>query len=114
MKKPDHFLTVGPIGSRNDTTTFFRTAKGDIKLMCGCFLGTVDAFLEKVTSTHGDNKHAVSYRAAAALALAQVDTTVTDDEPPKKRSIGGVEFIQRVIDRVEIDTHNEQEEQNNA
>lgn len=84
VKKPDQYLTVGPIGSRNDTTTFFRNAKGVIKVKCGCFIGTIDAFLEKVTSTHGDNKHAVAYRAAAALALVQVDTTVTDDEPPKE------------------------------
>ena len=87
MKKSDHYLTVGPIGSRNDTTTFFRNAKGVIKVKCGCFIGTIDAFLEKVTETHSNNKHAVAYRAAAALAVAQIDTTVTDDKLPKEREI---------------------------
>lgn len=80
MKNPDHYLTVGPIGSRNDTTTFFRNAKGIIKVKCGCFIGTIDEFLEKVTETHSNNKHAVVYRAAAALAVAQIDTTVTYDD----------------------------------
>ncbi|MDD6936782.1 MAG: hypothetical protein PUI99_07645 [Clostridiales bacterium] len=77
----DHVLVIGPIGSRNDYTTFMRNKRGEILVKCGCFLGTADEFLTKVQNTHGDSKHAVVYRAAVALAVDQIDTTPeTEDE----------------------------------
>ena len=44
VEKSDHYLTVGGIGSRQDTTTFFRTQSKEIKVRCGCFLGTIEEF----------------------------------------------------------------------
>ena len=41
------YLVIGPIGSRNDITTFFKTANNDIKVSCGCFTGNIEEFLEK-------------------------------------------------------------------
>ena len=79
IDKRDHILNIGPIGSRNEFTTFFRTKDRKIKVSCGCFLGTIDEFLEKVEQTHGDSKHAIVYRAAADIALAQIDTSDEDD-----------------------------------
>ena len=79
IDKCGHILNVGPIGSRNEFTTFFRTKDRKIKVSCGCFLGTIDEFLEKVEQTHGDSKHAIVYRAAADIALAQIDTSDEDD-----------------------------------
>ena len=71
--KPTDILTVGPIGSRDATTTFFRDKSGGISVVCGCFIGTLDEFAEKVTATHGDNKHAKAYRAAVELAKVQME-----------------------------------------
>ena len=79
INKCSHILNVGPIGSRNEFTTFFRTKDRKVKVSCGCFLGTIDEFLEKVKQTHGDSKHAIVYRAAADIALAQIDTSDEDD-----------------------------------
>jgi len=78
--RAEHLLTIGAIGSRNDFTTFFRNKKGEIKVKCGCFLGTVDEFLAKVQQTRGDTKFAVVYRACVTVALAQIDTTPYEGE----------------------------------
>ena len=74
-----HYLVVGPIGSRNDYTTFFRSKEGTIKVKCGCFMGTIDEFLYKVEITHGDSKYAKVYRMATEMALAQID--ISDKKP---------------------------------
>ena len=71
--KTSHVLVLGPIGSRNDFTTFYRDKDNEITVKCGCFLGKIDKFLQKVTETHGDNKYALVYRAAAEVAKAQID-----------------------------------------
>ena len=78
--RAEHLLTIGAIGSRADFTTFFRNKKGEIKVKCGCFLGTVDEFLAKVQQAHGDTKFAVVYRACVTVALAQIDTTPYEGE----------------------------------
>ena len=75
----DHILTVEPIGSRNATTTFFRDKNGEISVVCGCFYGNIDNFLKKVEKTHGDNRHAKAYRAAAELARIQIDLTKEEE-----------------------------------
>ena len=69
----EHYLVMGPIGSRNAFTTFFRTKERNIKVVCRCFFGTIDEFLAKVKQTHGDSKHAKVYRAAVEVALAQLE-----------------------------------------
>lgn len=56
------------IGSRNDTTTFFRTQSKQIHVKCGCFSGTIDEFETTVRTTHGDNMHAKMYRLAIQMA----------------------------------------------
>lgn len=68
-----HVLVIGPIGSRNDFTTFFRDKDSEITVKCGCFLGKIDKFLEKVSKTHGDSKYAIVYRTAAEIAKQQID-----------------------------------------
>ena len=69
----EHYLVIGPIGSRNAFTTFFRTKDRKIKVICGCFFGTIDEFLAKVKLTHGDSKHAKVYQVAVEVALAQLE-----------------------------------------
>ena len=70
--KPDHIVAVGPIGSRNEYTTFYRNKSAGITVKCGCFLGGMDEFLKKVFETHGNSKHAEVYRIAAELAQKQI------------------------------------------
>ena len=62
----DIFL-VTKIGSRNDTTTFFKSKENEIWVNCGCFSGNIDQFATKVTETHGDNEHGQAYRLACLL-----------------------------------------------
>ena len=68
-----HVLVIGAIGSRNDFTTFYRDKDNEITVKCGCFLGKIDRFLEKVTQTHGDSKYALVYIAAVEVAKLQID-----------------------------------------
>lgn len=77
---PSHVLVIGAIGSRDDFTTFFRDKDNEITVKCGCFLGKIDKFLEKVTQTHGDSKYALVYRAAVEVARLQIDLS---GEAPK-------------------------------
>ena len=75
-----HVLVIGAIGSRNDFTTFYRDKDNEITVKCGCFLGKIDRFLEKVIQTHGDSKYALVYRAAVEVAKLQIDLS---GEAPK-------------------------------
>ena len=63
----EHYLVMGPIGSRNAFTTFFRTKDRKIKVICGCFFGTIDEFRKKVISSYGDGKLAKEYLMVADL-----------------------------------------------
>ena len=80
VRRSTHYLVMGPMGSRNAHMTFFRDKEGTIKVVCGCFYGDIHAFLEKVTQTHGDSKHARVYRAAVQVALEQIDTEPIKEE----------------------------------
>ena len=66
------YITILPIGSRNDVTTFYKTDSG-IDVKCGCFNGSIEKFLKAVEETHGDNKYGKAYRAAAELAKIQIN-----------------------------------------
>ncbi len=63
VRQTSDYLTIGPIGSRESFTTFYRTENG-VSVSCGCFCGTLDEFAAKVDETHGDNKHGKAYKAA--------------------------------------------------
>ena len=78
--KMSHYITVGPIGSRGDFTTFFRTKYLTIGVKCGCFKGDTDKFFEAVEKTHGKNKHARAYKVAIALAKLQIDLSKEDSD----------------------------------
>lgn len=78
--KTSHYLVVGPLGSRDDFTTFCRTKHLTIGVKCGCFRGDIDQFFEAVEKTHGNNKHARAYKAAIALAKLQIDLSKEDSD----------------------------------
>ena len=70
IQKTRDYLTVGPVGSRNDFTTFAKDQNGNVAASCGCFYGTLDEFSEKVGATHGNSNFGAEYRAAIELAKA--------------------------------------------
>ena len=63
---------IGAIGSRNDTTTFFKCKDGKIRVSCGCFFGNLEEFAVKVKQTHGDNEHGRVYMLAIEMAKARI------------------------------------------
>ena len=68
-----HYITIGPIGSRNDYTTFYRTSNNTIDVKCGCFHGSIQDFRKKVKKTHGNSKYAKEYIAASYLAIRHIE-----------------------------------------
>lgn len=68
------YITIGPIGSRSATTTFYRRSDGVTMVVCGCFHGTINEFEQRVNDVHADNKHGQAYRAAIALARIQMNS----------------------------------------
>lgn len=71
--KQNHIYIVPHIGSRNGTTTFFRTADRKIWVNCGCFSGDIDRFAAAVKKTHGENQYAKDYAAAIERAKDWID-----------------------------------------
>ena len=49
------YLVIGPIGSRNDKTTFYKGING-IYVHTGCFEGTLKQFEDAVNETHKNNE----------------------------------------------------------
>lgn len=73
MKSSD-CITIGAIGSRDDTTTFYRGTDGGIYVSCGCFSGSIDDFAAEVKQVHAGTKHERTYLLAIELAKAQIET----------------------------------------
>lgn len=67
-------ITIGAIGSRDDTTTFYRGEDGGIYVSCGCFNSSIDDFAAKVKQVHAGTKHEKTYLLAIELAKAQMET----------------------------------------
>ena len=76
----NRLLTIGNIGSREDTTTFCYARGGIIQVACGCFRGTIEAFAEKVKEIHGDNKYGKQYALAIELAKLTICTDKAEGE----------------------------------
>ena len=71
--KDTHVLQIGAIGSRDDTTTFFRTKDKKIYVRCGCFEGDIEKFEKAVEKKHKDTKHEKAYKLAIELAKLQIE-----------------------------------------
>ena len=63
-----HFFVQGPIGSRNDFVTFYRTTNNTVGVRCGCFSGSLQEFVNQVEETHGGSRYEKEYKLAAELA----------------------------------------------
>ena len=68
IKNPTDYIVIGPIGSRNDYTTFYKTKDSNIHVVCGCFIGTIDEFEARIKETHKGNKYEKAYLNAITLA----------------------------------------------
>ncbi|MCE5212631.1 MAG: hypothetical protein LLG40_13895 [Deltaproteobacteria bacterium] len=57
------------IGSRKSSTTFFQNENG-IFVVCGCFQGTFNSFIEKVKNQYPDktNQHRIEYEKEIEIA----------------------------------------------
>lgn len=71
IKSTQDYLVVGPIGSRDDYTTFYR-AKGGMRVCCGCFNGSIGEFLQAVKTKHKGTRYELDYIAAAEFAKLKV------------------------------------------
>ena len=67
------YIVIGPIGSRNCFTTFYKCYDNSIRVICGYFRGSIDEFIDKVSKTHGDSKYAKEYNSACALATIHIE-----------------------------------------
>ena len=72
IKVKSDILTIGLIGSRNDTTTFFKTKDKKINVCCGCFRGTIEEFEKAVEETHGGSFYEKQYKIAIELAKISI------------------------------------------
>ena len=61
LRGKNDIVSITNIGSRGDTTTFFKTVDGGIGVVCGCFNGTIENFKNAVLKKHGDNIYGKSY-----------------------------------------------------
>ena len=73
VKKDDDYMVVGGAGRYNRFTTFFKCRDKTIKVICGCFFGTIIEFRAKVKETHKGNKHEKVYLAMADMVELQLD-----------------------------------------
>ena len=67
------FCVFNNFGSRNRSTTFFRTKENVIYANCGCFYGTLKEFENKVNINHGNNKHGKEYLAIIEVVKIKFD-----------------------------------------
>ena len=63
----EDYTTIKGFGCNCRNTTFFKSEDDDVKVVCGCFYGTLDEFRKKVKETHGDSKYATEYLMIADL-----------------------------------------------
>ena len=68
MTSNKDLMNIHGLGSRFDTTTFYRGKENTIYVVCGCFNGTLEEFENRVELTHGDNKFGRDYKMAIKLA----------------------------------------------
>lgn len=62
IKTTSDICSMSGFGSKYRTTTAFRTKNGDVHVSCGCFFGSLEAFRQRVESTHGNNLYGREYK----------------------------------------------------
>ena len=68
------YIVIGPIGSRDDYTTFYLTKDKEIMVSCGCFNDTIDEFIKAVNKTYKNNdKYKKQYLSTITYAKTLID-----------------------------------------
>ena len=68
------YIVIGPIGGRNDFTTFYLTKDKEIMVSCGCFNDTIDEFIKAVNKTYKNNdKYKKQYLSTITYAKTLID-----------------------------------------
>ena len=63
VSKQSQWLLIGPAKSSGRFTTAFVDEKLGVRVVCGCFTGTIAEFSEQIEKSHKDNKeHLEQYR----------------------------------------------------
>ena len=62
VKTTGNICSMSGFGSEYRTTTAFRTKDGGVHISCGCFQGNLEAFCQRVESTHGNNLYGREYK----------------------------------------------------
>ena len=62
IKTTGDICSMSGFGSEYRTTTAFRTKNGDVHVSCGCFQGNLEAFCQRVESTHGNTLYGREYK----------------------------------------------------
>ena len=73
VENNNDYMVVGGAGRYDRLTTFFKCRDKTIKVICGCFFGTIIEFRAKVKETHKGNKHEKVYLAMADMVELQLD-----------------------------------------
>ena len=73
IAKTTEIFLAGPIGSRNDFTTFYKNKNDGISVKCGCFNGSIDDFENTVKENHNGTKHEKTYLKLIELAKIQIE-----------------------------------------
>jgi len=59
IKNTADFLQIGPAKSSGRFTTAFVDKKIGVRIVCGCFTGSLLKFSQKIEKTHANNKEAL-------------------------------------------------------
>ena len=79
------YIVIGPIGSRNAYTTFYRREDDVIMVVCGCFHDTLAAFEKRVAEVHGNNQYGKDYM----VTIDYVRKVINTNGGQKSKAIGG-------------------------
>lgn len=64
------YLCIGPIGSRGNFTTFYKTEDQGIWVSCGCFNGSIEEFERAVRKRHAGTLHEKEYLNAIRFSIS--------------------------------------------
>ena len=68
VRDNNNIFWCSSIGSRHGTTTIFRNKDNGITVTCGCFVGTLEEFADRVEKEHGKNIFGKEYKLLIELA----------------------------------------------
>lgn len=79
IKNTKDYITIGPIGSRNDYVTFIKSNKS-VYVSVGCFNDTLSKFVKAVKTTHDKNNFAKEYLAAVEFVKEYFKIQKTEEK----------------------------------